>query len=365
MPDARDDRSPVRLYRRGRIYWTWWYDRHGNQVRASTKCTSERAAAVVARRLEEEAAGGAPTSSREPYTVSQALDALLDDPPWTSERTLWSHESRAGQIARHIGDVDLAMLDRPAVEEFCEARLEEVSSHTLSKELVLLRLAIRKAGSSGHGGDPEAVPHRRSEYKPRERWLPRAEAARLLRAFEGDHHRRWILVALYTGARSGEVEGLDWSDIDWANGLLRIRGTKTDGADRVIPLADDLRRLLAPGRKSGVGRIVCSWQHAGRDIKAACKRSGLAPVTPNDLRRTTASWMAQAGVPPKSIADWLGHKSLDMVMRVYARVNPLALRPAADALPSLRVRCDSSVIEGSRRKRLNQPTANKKKAASP
>jgi len=44
-----------RLFKRGNIYHCWYYDKNGEQQRASTKRTSRRAAEAVVRRLEEEA----------------------------------------------------------------------------------------------------------------------------------------------------------------------------------------------------------------------------------------------------------------------------------------------------------------------
>jgi integrase len=42
--------------------------------------------------------------------------------------------------------------------------------------------------------------------------------------------------------------------------------------------------------------------------------------TPNDLRRTYASWLVNAGAPLKVVANLLGHSSTRMVDLVYGRV---------------------------------------------
>lgn len=53
------------------------------------------------------------------------------------------------------------------------------------------------------------------------------------------------IVMRYTGLRAAEVFGLRYEDFDAAGKLLHVRGTKTDAADRVLPLADAL--LAEPG----------------------------------------------------------------------------------------------------------------------
>lgn len=357
------------LYRRGRIWWCWFY-RSGQLIRESTMCASRRAAELVLTDREAAAAGGAASAGAAPWSVSQALQALLDSHPWPSDRTEAAHASRTCQLARLIGAVDLALLERRAVEGYVAARRAEgKKDHTIFKELVLLRLALRKAKEDGHwSGDIEALfPRHRANYVPRERWLEPLEAEALL-AEVLPHRRLWLQVALFTGARFDEVNALSWEDVSFERETIRVRGTKTAGADRTIGLAPQLRAILYPLRLIDSGRprtgpVVQSWGQAGRDIKAACARiqrtrraaqvargepptAVCLPATPNDLRRTTASWMAVAGVPPLHIARMLGHKSLEMVMRVYARVNPAALTAAAAALPSLD--CEAGVLRGGR-----------------
>jgi hypothetical protein len=43
------------------------------------------------------------------------------------------------------------------------------------------------------------------------------------------------------------------------------------------------------------GPVVAPWLNARRDLIAACHRICIRPVTPNDLRRTFASWLKQRG----------------------------------------------------------------------
>ena len=74
------------------------------------------------------------------------------------------------------------------------------------------------------------------------------------------------------------------------------------------------------------------WGNYLRDLAAACERAGIARVTPNDLRRTFASWLLQQEVPPMTVAKMMGHRSTDMVMRVYGQ---LGLDTHVDAIKRL------------------------------
>jgi len=72
-----------------------------------------------------------------------------------------------------------------------------------------------------------------------------------------------------------------------------------------------------------------------RDLAQACERAGIPKVTPNDLRRTFATWLAEAGVPELVTASLLGHTNSAMVRRVYACIGGEAKRSAVARLPAL------------------------------
>jgi hypothetical protein len=57
-----------------------------------------------------------------------------------------------------------------------------------------------------------------------------------------------------------------------------------------------------------------------RDLHAACERAKVPPVSPNDLRRTCATWLRAQRAPPHLIAPVLGHVDSRMVERVYGRL---------------------------------------------
>ena len=62
-----------------------------------------------------------------------------------------------------------------------------------------------------------------------------------------------------------------------------------------------------------------------RMLRLACDRAGIERVSPNDLRRTPASQLRQAGISLDDVAPIFGHASTQMLQRVYARTNIEAL----------------------------------------
>jgi integrase len=54
-------------------------------------------------------------------------------------------------------------------------------------------------------------------------------------------------------------------------------------------------------------QLFLRWQCVRRDLRAACAKLGIPGCSPNDLRRTCATWLRAAGTPPHLIAPLMGH----------------------------------------------------------
>jgi integrase len=114
--------------------------------------------------------------------------------------------------------------------------------------------------------------------------------------------------------------------------VLLIRGTKTSGAVREVPILDPLlptieRRMKAPGPTL----FGAPWHRARmhQNLRRWCAVAEIEPVTANDLRRTYATWMAEAGVPESLLLKYMGHTSSTMLRRVYSQTTD---RMHADAI---------------------------------
>lgn len=80
------------------------------------------------------------------------------------------------------------------------------------------------------------------------------------------------------------------------------------------------------------GFVLKRWLNARRDLAIACEAAGIGRVTPNDLRRTFASWLKHRNVNSKTVADLLGHTSTGMVDHVYGHLDDPSLIRAVETL---------------------------------
>jgi hypothetical protein len=103
-----------------------------------------------------------------------------------------------------------------------------VSDHTISKEVVALRAALKLARRAGlFEGDPGAIcPHGFApEYEPRERFLTRVELCMLLASQTKDHAAQ-IAFMVATSAEWGAVTRARREDVASDLAFVRVRGSK-------------------------------------------------------------------------------------------------------------------------------------------
>ncbi|MDB4985918.1 MAG: integrase family protein [Myxococcaceae bacterium] len=322
------------------------------RIRRSTRCTDRKAAEAVARQWERDAADPdhAATSKA---TLSDALKLLTDDRAEQakagrrSEGTASFYRAKAGHWTRILESnsagayvpFPLAKLHARNVDAFIsQRRAEGAGENTISKELTALRAALKLAKRAGiWKGDVDAVlpigfaP----EYKPRDRALTYAEAQRLLAELTPDRAAR-VAFIVATSANWNESERARREDVAKDLTTAIIRGTKNAARHREVPIvSNDQRSLLEHALTYAQGPgdpLFTPWLNVRRDLHAACERAKIPPISPNDLRRTCATWLRAQGAPPHLIAPVLGHVDSRMVERVYGRlpIDQLAARLSAE-----------------------------------
>ena len=111
---------------------------------------------------------------------------------------------------------------------------------------------------------------------------------------------------------------------------------KSKRSSRSVPLADvlggELDRLFQASAYSADGDLVFAHPHTGKPIdrskllkryKAALRRAGVRDVRFHDLRHTFGTRMAAAGVPMRTLQEWMGHRDFATTL-IYADYAPSA-----------------------------------------
>lgn len=203
--------------------------------------------------------------------------------------------------------------------------------------------------------------------KPRQdnrriRFLTQGEADKLLAELSlrsRDMHDIAML-SLYTGMRAGEIHALQWGNVDFQDDSIKILDPK-NGRNRMAFMTPEVKSMLQaryneqpkgvlvfPGRNGQkrrwvsdtFDRVVTSLgfnnsgeysEHEGGIILPEQITDARQKVVFHTLRHTFASWLVQRGVPLYTVAELMGHSTIDMTQR-YSHLAPDSLRNAAMTL---------------------------------
>jgi integrase len=232
--------------------------------------------------------------------------------------------------------VPLAIMDEAVSLAYPAWRQRSANTHR--QELSLVRSALRWAVKSGH---LDAAPLVTLPAMPETTvgHLSKADFRMFLAGCGAPHVRLFAMLAVTTGGRKSALLQAKWTQVDLTRALFdlnpvgRIQNSKKRAT---VPLNDMILPALCEAREGTLTDYII--EHHGKpllDIKkgiaAASVRSGVK-CHPHMFRHSAAVWMAEDRVPMAEIAAFLGHRSINVTTRTYARYNPDFLRSAADAL---------------------------------
>jgi integrase len=170
----------------------------------------------------------------------------------------------------------------------------------------------------------------------RERFLLPSEMKAFFDALvdAGDPWHDLFQLALFTGARRGNVASMEWKEVDldrmtWAIPASKLKNKKPSTIALPPPAVAILQARLE--LSSGGPYVFPANSTSGHvmDPRKAWERvrstSGLADLRMHDLRRSLGSWQAAAGASLAIIGASLGHADLKST-QVYARLQLATVR---------------------------------------
>lgn len=169
------------------------------------------------------------------------------------------------------------------------------------------------------------------------------EVQRLIKGASGEL-KSYLIIAFFTGARTGELFGLKFSDIDFDKNEIHIKRIRQlnsgrvdeslkTGAGRVIDMlplvASELAQMSANADKNDfVFSQKSSVLH--KDFKALCERVGVKAQRLYNTRHSFASIMLSRGEEPMWVGvRMLGHSTLSTTYKYYAKYLPRSVASRA------------------------------------
>ena len=258
---------------------------------------------------------------------------------------------RVDTLKKIFGKKVLGEITRRQVEDYIAQRLREGKSPaTANRELCCLKNMLRKAVDWEYiESNPAWGVKQQAEPIPEYEFLTEDELEAFLKAVTPSR-RALFVVAAHTGMRKGELQKLEWKDVNFnqgEKGLITLRDTKNNET-RYIPMNEAVKEALQrhpkqlvkdeQEAKSRVCPLVfCDKEgRPFKDVRAAIE-GGLERaqidkhIRFHDFRHTFASHLVMKGVDLRTVAKLLGHKDIKMTMR-YTHLAPEHLQAAVDVL---------------------------------
>lgn len=323
-------------------------------------------------------------------TVAEWLDTWVDlaiKPPLKTQRAYDTYKSVIALHLKpgfeHVRLQGLRVLD---VEAFLAKKAETLAPATLEKVFTVLSSALKAAVRSGLVARNVASAVANKPHAPEGHthvaancWTAE-DAAKFLTAARkaGPQPAAFFALALDSGMRKSELAGLQWGDVDLAQGRVTVQRQLLTGGEkpvfivpkgkrpRTIDIASETVDLLKTHKvkqaalkmrhrreyhdhqlvfakpwneiersPTTMGQPLQINSMGERDFAPLIAQAEVPPITIHGLRHTCATILIAAGVPSRVVQERLGHKKIETTLSVYAHVLPGQQRSAATRLAAL------------------------------
>lgn len=183
-----------------------------------------------------------------------------------------------------------------------------------------------------------------------------AEVEEIFNALEAEplKYKLFIILAVYSGFRRGEMLGLEWKDINWEDGVISVRRTsnytaakgiytdttktkKSQRSSKFPPMIMELLRAYKAEQDAERERLGDKWQDTdrifvkwdGRPMNnntpyfwfgEFCKKHNFRFCDIHSLRHLHASLLINAGVDMVSVSSDMGHSCVGTTSNIYCHM---------------------------------------------
>lgn len=273
-------------------------------------------------------------------------------------------------------DTLLANLDRRFLQEAIE-KVIETNGHIAAKKVRhrlrgIFKYAVQYSYIENNEVDYTTIPQRPKTLeeleKKRNNFLTMDEIKALVNVLNGrEYHQKYadmVLVLSLTGMRYGELTALQLKNIDFQNNKIEITGNfdsvnkiktlpKTTNSIRTIKAS----KIVMEAIQRQIARLSERFQPLSNDDYIFCferwnqpttiscfiqilkkygKEAGIDKnLTSHIFRHSHISFLAESGLPIKSIMDRVGHSNAKMTLEIYSHTTQDMEDKLVDKLDSI------------------------------
>lgn len=245
---------------------------------------------------------------RKPTTIRNIEQMIrLHTPTWLKEKRL---------VDISIFDIDSALSTMTASRTAVYTRQTWHSAFFKAEQLGILPRNVVSLS--------EPITYKKKKSKS----LSPKELETLFSTVKGKRIEWLFYFAVCSGARRGEIASLLWSDVDFENNTIHIKGTKTQSSDRYIPITDDIRYALE-GQRSQIEkekgtRFESKHPEKVFDYNANYLSHVFKNYSPShhlhELRHTYITICAERNINVNVCQQLVGHSSPNVTLSIYTHV---------------------------------------------
>ncbi|MCL1789980.1 MAG: site-specific integrase [Peptococcaceae bacterium] len=311
------------------------YDERGKQVKKYVNRPTQKEAREAAKALEKKYG-----SNKNYGTLKMKFGDYADE--WIALNRSRLAPSTVvlyvGYVKNHFkpafGSMRLDQITELHIRRWMARKLETHVQNTARKLFFILREMLHDVLKDGTPCK-DIQPPPKGKHKP---YIPTEEEFEKMRKdVKGTKYEIIILLAAWCGLRRGEIFALEWNDINWANGTIKIdealsisegegyvaKDPKSDNGFRGIAVPDELMALLQEWRSKQ--KVIKKRIFSGRPDNFSSTFIELReqyrwpPSRFHDLRHYHASWMYNKGIPDHYAAQRLGH-DIQTLKSIYQHI---------------------------------------------
>jgi integrase len=260
------------------------------------------------------------------------------------------------RVLPQLGNKRLTAITHVMLQDFADRLYGNgLSPSSLRNTFMPLRAIFRRAH---HRGEVAINPTEKLSLPPirsrRDRIATPTQVGPLLDALQPGE-RAIYATALYAGLRAGELQALNWDDIDLDHNLIHVHrnwdrragyiAPKSRSGTRRVPITATLRRELLEHRlvqgTGGNGFVFPSNRTPHKPFNPSTLRlhtrkawttQGVAPIGLHECRHSYATYMIAAGINTKALSTYMGHSSIIITLDRYGHLLPGNENQAANLL---------------------------------
>ncbi len=331
----------------------WWISPRINGVSCpqSSKTTDYQEAAAELRRLEGKITEGLITPASMKTLFSDLAVDLERDYRIKERRSIKDLQRRLKlHILPVLGELKANAINSATIAEYIEGRQQKgAKPGGINRELAAIKRAYtlgRKSGKTLATPAIEMLPEdneRETAFSDEQFAGLHAQANKILQSV--------LTVAYWTGWRKTSIIKMEWSQVDFEGGWIRLKSIDTKNRKATkFPLVPDLMALFKQLKaeteaiQKANGAIVLAVFHRDGEpvrsirkaFESARRRAGLPGYRLHDFRRTAVRALASLGYDYKTIMDCCGFKTLAMVIRYMGPTPDERIREVGERLQAKR-----------------------------